>query len=202
MIFLNQSKTIILASNSTIRKKILEDVGIEFKTISPLFDEEAGKEQNKHLSIKNLAKFLAEQKALSVSSLHRDKLIIGADQICEIDGNIIDKSKNLDDAFLQLKKLNGKIHYQNNATVVALNGKIIFSKFVKVKLKLRKISEKEIAAYVNIDKPCGSAGSYKYENLGKHLFEKINGDYYSVLGLNLQSLLNFLHRKKFIIIKT
>ena len=68
----------------------------------------------------------------------------------------------------------------------------------RVKLKMRKISANDIQSYVNADKPWGCAGSYKYESLGKHLFEKISGDYYSILGLNLQPLLCFLHRKKYI----
>jgi septum formation protein len=113
----------------------------------------------------------------------------------------ISKSKNLAEASKQLKKFNGKIHFQNNAVVIALNGKIIFRNFSQVRLKMRKMSAKEIDNYVKIDQPFGCAGSYKYESLGKHLFEKISGDYYSVLGLAIQPLLAFLHAKKIISIK-
>lgn len=201
MQFLQQNKTLILASTSMVRKQILEDAKLDFQAIAPLFDEEDGKKQNLHLTIAQLAIFLAESKALSISQAHKDAVVIGSDQICELDGKAIDKSKNAAEAITQLTNFSGKIHYQNNATIVAKNGKIIFRKISRVKLKMRKISTLDIQAYVNADKPWGCAGSYKYESLGKHLFEKISGDYYSILGLNLQPLLNFLHRKKYINIK-
>lgn len=198
MRFLQQNKEIILASTSFVRKEILNSVGLDFKAIAPLFDEEEFKEKNLHLSIQNLAVELAKNKALSISQINKNAIVIASDQICEFEKNAINKSKNKNDAIAQLTSFSGKIHYQNNATVVAKNGKIIFCKFAKVKLKMRKISVAEIAKYVEIDQPWGCAGSYKYEGLGKHLFEKISGDYYAILGLNLQQLLNFLHRKKYI----
>ena len=198
MQFLRQNKSLILASTSAVRKQILEGVKLDFQAISPLFDEEVGKQENPHLSIAQLAMFLAEGKALSISQLHKNAVVIGSDQICELDGKAINKSHNQEEAIAQLTNFSGKIHYQNNATVVAKNGKIIFRKISRVKLKMRKVSAADIASYVNADAPWGCAGSYKYESLGKHLFEKISGDYYSILGLNLQPLLCFLHRKKYI----
>lgn len=198
MTFLKQNKNIILASSSAVRKKILEEVNLGFSVIPPDFDEEKGKEENRHLSIKELAIFLATNKALSVSKNNPNALIIGSDQICEIDKKAIDKSKNFEEACAQLKLLQGKTHYQNNAVVILKNGKVIFKKFTKVELKLRSLSDEEIASYVKSDKPWGSAGSYKYEGVAKHLFAKIKGDYYSILGLNIQDILNFLHKKKYI----
>ncbi len=198
MQFLQQNKPLILASTSAVRKQILEATMLNFQAIAPLFNEEEGKQQNPHLTIAQLAMFLAENKALSVSQIHKNALVIGSDQICEFDDKGIDKSKNADEAIVQLTNFSGKIHYQNNATVVAKNGKIIFRKISRVKLKMRKISANDIHSYVSADKPWGCAGSYKYESLGKHLFEKISGDYYSILGLNLQPLLCFLHRKNYI----
>jgi len=201
MQFLQNKKPLILASTSQVRKQILEAAKLDFTTSSPSFNEDENKKNNAHLSIKELAIFLACGKALSVSKEHRNAIVIGSDQICEFEKIAIDKSKNIDEAILQLTKFNGKTHYQNNATVVAKNGKIIYKKFSRVKLKMRKISANNILAYVNEDKPWGCAGSYKYESLGKHLFEKISGDYYSILGLNLQPLLNFLHKRNYINIK-
>jgi len=198
MSFLQQRKQIILASTSSIRKQLLEDVALDFQAVAPLFDEEEAKEKMNHLSIQETALQLAIGKALSVSALHKKAIVIGSDQICELDGKRINKSSNYEEAFLQLKNFSGKIHYQNNATVVALGDKIIFKKISRVKLKMRKISDDEISHYVNEQKPWGCAGSYKYESLAKHLFEKIDGDYFSILGLNLQPLLAFLHKRKFI----
>ena len=82
--------------------------------------------------------------------------------------------------------------------VVAHKGKIIFTNFARVRLKMRKLSQQQIVDYVNFDQSFGCAGSYKYESLGKHLFERVEGDYYAILGLAIQPLLNFLHSKKII----
>lgn len=191
---------LILASTSKIRKKILEEVGLQFEVIAPLFDEEAGKKKVK-LSSQKLAMYLAEQKALSISEKFRDAYVIGSDQACEFEEKEISKSNNATEALSQLKKFNGKIHFQNNAVVIALNGKIIFRKFSRVRMQMRKMAVSEIEKYVECDQPWGCAGSYKYESLGKHLFARISGDYYSVLGLAIQPVLNFLHQKKLIEIK-
>jgi len=192
---------LILASTSKIRKRIMDEVGLKFTVKAPLFDEDLGKKKVK-LSPKKLAIYLAEQKALSISEKFRDAYVIGSDQVCEFEEKEISKSNNATEALNQLKKFNGKIHFQNNATVIAFNSKIIFRKFSRVKLQMRKMTATEIESYVKIDQPWGCAGSYKYESLGKHLFEKINGDYYSVLGLAIQPLSAFLHRKKLISIST
>ena len=193
-----QTKKLIWASTSKIRKKILEDVGLKFEIVAPLFDEEKNKKNFAKLSPKKLAITFAEKKALSISERHPELYVIGSDQVCEFEEKEISKPKNLSEASKQLKKFNGKIHFQNNAVVVAFNGKIIFRNFSSVKLKMRKMSAKEIESYVKSDEPVGCAGSYKYESLGKHLFEKVSGDYYSVLGLAIQPLLAFFHAKKII----
>lgn len=206
---------LILASTSEIRKKILLESALKFETAIPEFDEEQAKKKfslqnsvsktgkknlhfNSSFSAKKLAIFLAEGKALSISKKFPNACVIGSDQVCEFGEMEIAKSKNLEEAISQLKKFNGKIHFQNNATVVAINGKISFRNFSRVKMEMRKMSEKEIEDYVNCDQPFGCAGSYKYESLGKHLFEKVSGDYYAVLGLVIQPLLAFLHKRKLI----
>ena len=195
---LKQKKNIILASTSSIRKKILEDAGIIFKTIAPEFDEEHYKSINPNLNPKELSMNLAENKALSISLKNPDSLVIGSDQVCSVENVIFNKSKNFEQAFQQLTELSNKTHTQNNSTVIALNKKIIFRKFSKVFLRMRKCENEELQKYIALDKPWGCAGSYKYESLGKHLFAKINGDYYSILGLNIQEILNFLHKRKYI----
>lgn len=189
---------IILASSSKIRARILQEAGLEFEAISPLYDEDEEKKNLKKMPAKKLALFLAKEKALSISRKFPKAYVIGSDQVCEFQKNEISKSKNAVEALSQLKKFNGKTHYQNNGAVVALNGKIIFENFSRVEMKMRKNSPAEIKKYVEVDQPWGCAGSYKYESLGKHLFEKIDGDYYAVLGLAIQPLLAFFHRKKLI----
>lgn len=198
--FLKQNCHLILASTSKIRKRILEESGFDFEVIAPTYDED---EEKKKLSLdpKKLAIFLATQKALSISEKFPKSYVIGSDQVCEFEKKEIFKSNNSVEAIKQLKKFNGKIHYQNNAVVIALNGKIIFKSFSQVKLKMRKMTNFEIESYVKYDESWGCAGSYKYESLGKHLFEKTIGDYYSILGLAIQPLIAFLYQKKLISIK-
>ena len=195
-------KDIILASTSPVRKKILNEVGLDFKALSPTCDEDALKKEfikNKpDFSMRSLAVFLSMNKALSISSDYPDAYVIGSDQVCEFDGKQISKSKDAKQAISQLLKFNGKIHFQNNGAVVAKNGKVVFRHFERVKLKMRTLTQIEIEKYVHYDESWGCAGSYKYESLGKHLFEKVQGDYYAVLGLSIQPLLNFLHQEQVI----
>lgn len=193
---------LVLASTSKIRKRILEEADLQFEVIAPTYDEDSEKKKLKKMPAKKLAIFLAEQKALSISEAFPDAYVIGSDQVCEFEKKEISKSNNATEALSQLKKFNGKIHFQNNAVVIAHRGKIIFRNFSQVKMKMRKLSANEIASYVKQDEPWGCAGSYKYESLGKHLFERISGDYYSVLGLAIQPLIAFLHAKKLLQIKS
>ncbi len=188
---------LILASSSRVRKKILQDVGIDFEVISPFYDEDSEKKKLQ-LAPRAMALYLAKQKALSVSEKFPNSYVIGSDQLCEFEGKEFSKSKNAKEAIEQLSKFSGKEHVQNNAVVVAFAGKIVFQNFSRVKMKMRKISNQEIESYVAFDKPWGCAGSYKYESLGKHLFEKVSGDYYSVLGMAIQPLLAFFYQQKII----
>ncbi len=195
--FVSKKNHLILASSSQVRKKILQDVGIDFEVISPFYDEDSEKKKLK-LNPRAMAIYLAKQKALSVSEKFPNSYVIGSDQLCEFEGKEFSKSKNAKEAIEQLSKFSGNEHTQNNAVVVAFAGKIIFQNFSRVKMKMRAVSKQEIEAYVNTDKPWGCAGSYKYESLGKHLFEKISGDYYSVLGMAIQPLLAFFYQQKII----
>jgi len=203
MSFIQLKFPIILASNSKIRASILAESGIEFKAISPIFNEDEAKInlQNNAISIKNIALELAIGKANSLSAIYPNCLIIGSDQICEFENKIFDKSQNKNSAIKQLLLFNNSIHTQNNGLAISLNGKIIFKKITSVKMKMRKLTDQEIENYVNFDNPVGCAGSYKYESLGKHLFQKVMGDYYSILGLSIQPILAFLYSKKLAKIK-
>ncbi len=195
---IEQNLPIILASASEIRRKILGDAGIKFEVIKPLFDEDKEKHLFKSNSPQELATFLAQQKAISVSKIFPKSCVIGADQVCEFEGKEVFKSLNQEDAIAQLKILNGKKHFQNNCSVIALEGEIIFQTLSRVELEMRDNSTTQIERYVAIEKPWGCAGSYKYESLGKHLFAEVNGDYFAILGLNIQPLLGFLHNRNFI----
>jgi len=197
---IKQNRHIILASSSKIRAKILAEHGLKFEIIKPFYDEDNEKNFLPKMSCQDLSIFLAQKKALSVSEKFRDAIVIGVDQVCEFQKKAISKAQNVDQAIKQLTQFNGKIHYQNNGLVVCENNHIIFENFTKVRLKMRKLTSKQIQDYVIFEQSFGCAGSYKYESLGKHLFENINGDYFAVLGLSIQELLNFLHQNKIITI--
>ena len=197
---------VVLASSSVVRKKILTDIGISFICESPEFLEEEAKqsliiEQSKNnlsINIKKIALELAIGKARSLNKKYDNHLIIGSDQICEFKGNIINKSNSAEEAINQLQMMSNDIHLQHNAVAIILNNKIIFRKSTTAKMWLNQLSLEQIKLYVDIDKPWGCAGSYKYESLGKHLFKKVEGDYYSILGLAIQPVISFLHQNKFL----
>jgi septum formation protein len=197
---------IILASSSKIRSQILADSNIPFVAISPNFDEEKCKNHlinsfGDSFKISKIALELAIGKALSISSVKQNSLIIGSDQICEFEGKIINKSRSKEQAIEQISLMQGKKHLQNNAVVIALNNKIIFKKITIAKMTMRKLTKAEILQYVEADKPWGCAGSYQYESLGKHLFSSVSGDYHSILGLAIQPVLCFLYQKQFLTIQ-
>jgi septum formation protein len=195
---IKQNCHIILASSSLARKKILLDLGLKFDIISPNFDEEKAKPKIKHLTIARQAMYLAQQKALSVSVLHPNSLVIGSDQICELEDLAIDKSKNRSDAIRQINMLNGKTHIQNNAVCLYKGEKLLFKNSSKAKLTVRNLSNKEIVNYVDLDQSWGCAGSYKFESFGKHLFAKVSGCDNSIVGMNILPLINFLHQQQLI----
>ncbi len=197
---IHHNAQLILASSSKIRKQIMRDVQLQFDVVPSPFDEDQAKKEliAKNSSCKKIALQLAVGKALAVSKNFPTAYVIGSDQVCELDGCEMSKSNNIAEAIAQLNKLNGKTHFQNNATVIAYRGKIIFKNFSRVKLQMRQLSLQQIEAYVNSEQSFGCAGSYQYESLGKHLFAKVEGDYYSVLGLAIQPLLSFLHEQQII----
>ena len=198
MSFIKSNYKIVLASTSQIRANIMKDSGLKFETRSPDFDEELFKIQNPNLNIKDLAIELAKNKALNVPDYKKDEIVIGCDQICEINAERLDKSTDENDALNQLLKLSGKTHFQNNAVAITLNNKVIFQNFTRVELKMHNLTKDQLARYVKKDMPIGCAGSYKYESLGKILFAKINGDHFSILGMNIQQILSFLLKNNFI----
>jgi septum formation protein len=192
---MTQKKNIILASTSHIRKEMLKSSGLEFKTEKPLCDEDELKKHLKDIELIDLALELAKAKAYSVSKYNENSYVIGSDQVCELKGEIIDKSKNYDEAFSCLKKLQGKTHKQNNGTCVYLNGECVLEVKDYAELKMKPLTDKEIKDYIEKDMPIGCAGSYKYEQNGATLFEEIKGTEECIKGFNLSEVLDFLKSK-------
>lgn len=189
---------IILASTSAVRQQILQSVQLPFVAVAPNVDEDKLKKQLNISCPLKLALELAKAKALSIAKQHPDAYIIGADQVCALGDSFLNKAKTQQEAVLQLNALSGKTHTQNNGFAVVHQHKLVFSHSAKVSLTMQKLSLVSIKKYVESDNPVGCAGSYKYESLGKHLFSRVNGNYYAVLGLNIQPLLNFFYTAKII----
>lgn len=185
---------IILASNSETRKSMLEKTGIRFTQIKSSIDEEGLKKNNPELNAKELGLLLASEKAIQVSEGQAHAYVIGADQVCEFNSEFLDKPGSIENCIKHLSLLSGKTHFQNCATVIAHNGKIIWQHHALAKLTMRKLSQDEIRAYVELEQPINSCGSYMFEKHGKHLFNSVEGSDDIILGLAIVELLAELYR--------
>ena len=189
---------IILASKSNIRKKILHQTGLKFEQVPSNVNEENIKMKFKKKKPDYLAKKLAEEKALAVSNLRLNSYVIGSDQICVVQNQILNKPKFKVKAIKQLSMLSGRSHKQISAISLCYNKKILWSHSEIVTMKMKKLSINLIKKYVDLDLPLYSCGSYKYESFGKYLFSKVNNYNETILGLPILSLLDILHKKKII----
>lgn len=186
---------IILASGSASRRSLLAGAGVQAQSIKPNVDEDAAKKamRSEGLSVNNQAMRLAEMKAVKVSSQVQG-LVIGGDQMLNLEGEAFDKPINLEGAAKHLKKLSGKTHTLETAIVIAENGEPIWRHMARPHLTVRTLSDAFIDSYI---KSCGpplltTVGAYQLEGLGAQLFSKIEGDYFSILGLPLLPLLDYL----------
>ena len=185
---------IILGSSSPSRRKILKKTGINFISKSPRLKEGLEKKKLKGPKEK-LPLYLAEKKALSIPANHRD-IIIGADQILFFKGKVYDKPNSIKEARAHLLELSGKTHYLISGTTIAKNKKIVWRHTTKAKMKMHPINKKDIEDYLLLSgkKILKSVGAYNIEGYGVRLFSKIEGDFYSIVGLPLIPLLNKINK--------
>jgi len=189
---------LILASNSGIRLKILEDNNYKVQQFSSGIDEDEVKLSliHNHATPLQIAKNLAELKANRISSKFLNDVVIGADQILDLDGKNIDKPKNLEEAKDILHSLNNQTHMLHSAVCVSRAGSMISHFHDTSILKMKKLSDIDILEYLEKIKleTMLKYGVYQIEGLGKSLFEKIDGDLDSILGLPMKQLKPYLDK--------
>lgn len=185
---------IILASQSRARQTLLANAGIAFEAVAAEIDERAV-QQASGLSLPgDIAALLAREKALSVSVRQSDKYVVGADQTLALGLRLFSKPVGRVAAAEQLRALAGQRHELHSAVAVAQAGAIVFEAATIAQMTMRSLGEAEIDAYLNEagEAVTTSVGAYQLEGLGVHLFEQIEGDHFTILGLPLLPLLAFL----------
>ena len=186
--------TLLLASGSKTRAQILKKAKIGFKVVDHGVDEEELKISLNELSPKDISIQLSEIKAIKPSMKYSEDFVIGADQVLDFNGSLINKAAHLQEAKKQLLDLRGKTHKLITAITIAKNGVVVWKHYDVAKITMRELSEKQIDEYLNnMDKETlGCVGVYAIEQEGIKLLNKIDGDYFSILGLPLLPLTQFL----------
>lgn len=189
---------LLLASHSATRRHMLEAAGVRFETVAAELDEEEAKAglAAAGFEARDMAEMLAEMKAKSVAAM--DALVIGADQVLELDdGNMLSKPASRDEALTQLRRLSGRTHYLHSAAVIAERGDRIWGETESVALHVRPLGEDFLEAYLDDEYEAVrfNVGSYRVEGVGAQLFEAIDGSHFAVLGLPLLPLLAFLRER-------
>lgn len=186
---------LILASQSPYRKKQMDDYGLNFKAITPLFDEDSFKKLK--LSPEKLASRLAYEKAKSLREKYPNAWIIGSDQLVALGSKILGKPGTRQKAISQLTAMSGRSHRLITAVTLAGPKDKIYHEVIVAKVKMRKLSRQEILTYVYRDKPYDCAGSYRFESAGYSLVEKISvSDPSSLMGLPMIALGHLLRKTK------
>jgi septum formation protein len=191
---------LILASQSRSRKMLLANAGLTFDTIPADIDERAIQQAAKLSAPGEIAGLLAREKARFVSAQKAGHHIVGADQTLALGSRLFNKPDGRAGAADQIRALAGQTHELHSAIAVALDGKIVFETVAVARMRMRPLSGDDIRLYLDAagDAVTSSVGAYQLEGLGVHLFERIEGDYFTILGLPLLPLLDFFRRETLI----
>ena len=191
---------IILASNSKVRKKILDENEIECKVFPSNIDEESVKKSllRENASPEMISKNLAELKANKISLKLNDQIVLGADSVIDINKELISKPKDREEALKILKKLNGKTHYLISSVCISKNGSMIWNYTDKAALTMKDLSDKELKEYLSkiTDEALYAYNVYQIEGEGRSLFSKIQGDKDTIMGLPVKKIKDYLRNFK------
>src|SRR6266436_226987 len=189
---------LILASQSRARQALLANAGIEFEAVAAEIDERAVQQASSLSAPGDIAALLAREKALSVSMRRPGTFIVGADQTLALGTRFFAKPDGRAQATEQLRALAGRSHELHSAVAVARDGKILFESADTARMTMRRLGEAEIEAYLNEAGAAvtSSVGAYQLEGPGVHLFEGVEGDHFTILGLPLLPLLAFLRSER------
>jgi septum formation protein len=187
-------KALILASQSGARQMLLANAGLAFEAVPADIDERAIQQNSGIAAPGEIAGLLAREKALWVSQRKAGHYVIGADQTLALGDRFFNKPGGRAGAAEQIRALSGQTHALHSAIAVAFDGTIVFETVAVAAMTMRSLSEADIAAYLDAagEAVIESVGAYQLEGLGVHLFERIEGDHFTILGLPLLPLIGFL----------
>jgi septum formation protein len=187
---------IILASSSGIRKKILDQNNIKCEVIPANIDEDQVKESliKENASPEIISRNLAELKANKISKQKPDELVLGADSVIDLNGELVSKPTSRSEALVILKKLNGQKHQLISSICISKNGSMIWNFTDAAKLTMKELNVDDLKLYLNKikDKELFAYGVYQIEAGGKFLFSKIEGNEYTIMGLPIKKIKEYL----------
>ena len=191
---------IILASESSARKNLLQQAGVDFKCVAARIDEDAIKNslQSEGAKPNEIVDTLAEYKALRVANNFPNDIVIGSDQILVCNNVILSKARTFDEAKKTLNLLKGKSHQLLSAAVIYENNKPVWRTVSRAQLFMRDFSDNYLDEYISTSNEniLSSVGCYLLEDKGIGLFNRIQGDYFTILGFPLLEVLNFLRTRE------
>ena len=189
---------LVLASQSRTRQALLANAGISFEAVPADIDEREVQQASGLSAPGDIAALLARQKGLAVSLHQSGRFVVGADQTLARGARLFGKPAGRAQAAEQLRALAGGSHELHSAVAVARDGKILFEAVTIARMTMRQLGETEIGAYLDAagEAVTTSVGAYQLEGLGVHLFERIEGDHFTILGLPLLPLLAFLRSER------